>query len=111
MIKKLSDDGLIVYEPYKGVVLTGKGRAKAQKVLGKLREESKKRHVPSSFFAPVYAGLGNAEMAFASLEKAFQEHDDRVAYYMMDSAFASLRSDPRSISLLRRMNLPVKGNK
>ena len=37
MIKKLSDDGLIVYEPYEGVVLTGKGRAKAQKVVRKHR--------------------------------------------------------------------------
>jgi DtxR family Mn-dependent transcriptional regulator len=37
MIKKLSDDGLLVYEPYKGVVLTGKGMARAQKVVRKHR--------------------------------------------------------------------------
>ncbi|MCX6554352.1 MAG: protein kinase [Candidatus Aminicenantes bacterium] len=105
-------EGSLECLPDLGYAYARAGRmAEALKVLDKLQEESKKRHVPSSFFAPVYAGLGNAEMAFASLEKAFQEHDDRVAYYMMDSAFASLRSDPRSISLLRRMNLPVKGNK
>jgi len=37
MIKKLSDDALIIYEPYKGVVLTGKGMARAQKVVRKHR--------------------------------------------------------------------------
>lgn len=37
MIQKLSDEGLVVYEPYKGVVLTGKGMALAQKVVRKHR--------------------------------------------------------------------------
>jgi DtxR family Mn-dependent transcriptional regulator len=29
MIKKLANEGLVEYEPYKGTVLTGKGMAKA----------------------------------------------------------------------------------
>lgn len=37
MIKKLADDGLIEYEPYRGVTLTGKGTALAQKVVRKHR--------------------------------------------------------------------------
>ena len=37
MIKKLSDEGLVTYEPYKGVLLTGKGMARAQKVVRKHR--------------------------------------------------------------------------
>jgi len=37
MIKKLADEGLITYEPYKGVLLTGKGTARAQKVVRKHR--------------------------------------------------------------------------
>jgi len=37
MIKKLADEGLVTYEPYKGVLLTGKGMAKAQKVVRKHR--------------------------------------------------------------------------
>jgi DtxR family transcriptional regulator, Mn-dependent transcriptional regulator len=37
MIKKLADDELITYEPYKGVLLTGKGSARAQKVVRKHR--------------------------------------------------------------------------
>lgn len=37
MIKKLAEDGLVVYEPYKGTFLTGRGMAQAQKVVRKHR--------------------------------------------------------------------------
>jgi len=37
MIKRLSDEGLVDYEPYKGATLTGKGMALAQKVVRKHR--------------------------------------------------------------------------
>jgi DtxR family Mn-dependent transcriptional regulator len=37
MIKKLADEGLVTYEPYKGVILTGKGTAEAQKIVRKHR--------------------------------------------------------------------------
>ena len=37
MIKKLADEGLVTYEPYKGVLLTGKGTARAQAVVRKHR--------------------------------------------------------------------------
>lgn len=37
MIKKLSDERLVTYEPYKGVLLTGIGNALAQKVVRKHR--------------------------------------------------------------------------
>jgi len=37
MIKKLADEGLVEYEPYKGATLTGRGMAHAQKVVRKHR--------------------------------------------------------------------------
>ena len=37
MTKKLAEEGLVTYEPYKGVMLTGKGMAKAQRVVRKHR--------------------------------------------------------------------------
>ena len=37
MIKKFADEGLVTYEPYKGVLLTGKGTARAQAVVRKHR--------------------------------------------------------------------------
>jgi len=35
MIQKLADEGLVVYEPYRGIMLTGKGNAIARKVVRK----------------------------------------------------------------------------
>ncbi|MCW4049890.1 MAG: metal-dependent transcriptional regulator [Candidatus Bathyarchaeota archaeon] len=37
MVKRLADEGLVTYEPYKGTMLTGKGMALAQKVVRKHR--------------------------------------------------------------------------
>jgi len=37
MIKRLSDEGLVEYKPYKGATLTGKGMALAQNVVRKHR--------------------------------------------------------------------------
>jgi DtxR family Mn-dependent transcriptional regulator len=37
MVKRLADEGLVQYEPYKGAQLTGKGMALAQKVVRKHR--------------------------------------------------------------------------
>jgi DtxR family Mn-dependent transcriptional regulator len=37
MIKKLAEEGLVTYEPYRGVLLTGKGTARAQNVVRKHR--------------------------------------------------------------------------
>jgi DtxR family Mn-dependent transcriptional regulator len=37
MVKKLAEDGLVTYHPYKGTILTGKGTAMAQKVVRKHR--------------------------------------------------------------------------
>jgi DtxR family Mn-dependent transcriptional regulator len=37
MIQKLANEGLVTYEPYKGVLLTGKGTAEAQRIVRKHR--------------------------------------------------------------------------
>jgi DtxR family Mn-dependent transcriptional regulator len=37
MIKKMAEEGLVDYQPYKGITLTGKGMAMAQKVVRKHR--------------------------------------------------------------------------
>jgi serine/threonine protein kinase/Tfp pilus assembly protein PilF len=82
-------------------------RAEALKLLDKLREESKKKYVPSSLLAIIYIGLGEMDQAFESLERAFQEHDMRLAWSLMDPYFAPFLTDARAQSLHRRMNLPL----
>ena len=85
-------------------------RNDAENVLVRLQEESKKRYVPSSLFAPLYLGLKDKDRAFAALEKGLMERDNRIAYYLLEPNYSALLNDPRGRSLLRRMNLPVGEN-
>jgi hypothetical protein len=56
--------------------------------------------------ARVYAGLGNKDQAFASLEQGYQGRDYNLPYLRVDQTFDSLRSDPRFSDLVRRIGLP-----
>jgi len=56
--------------------------------------------------AASYARLGEKELAFEWLEKAFAEHDNEITYLKVDTAFDNLKSDSRFQDLLRRIGLP-----
>ncbi len=56
--------------------------------------------------ARVYTGLGDNDRAFASLDKAYEEHTPFLWEMRVMPQFDGLRSDPRYAALLRRMNLP-----
>jgi serine/threonine-protein kinase len=86
-------------------------REQAMKLLDVLNEESKKRYVPAIYRFLIYLGLNEMDIAFATLEKAFQEHDMRLAWNLTDPSFAPFRTDARAQSLLRRMNLPLGDKK
>jgi len=55
--------------------------------------------------ALVYAGLGEKDEAFRSLEKAIELRAPFVIVLKVDPRFDSLCEDPRFQNLLRRMNL------
>ncbi len=57
------------------------------------------------WIARTYAQLGEIDLAFEYLERAYQDRDAQVIWLKVDPFCASLRSDPRFTSLLRRMNL------
>ena len=57
-------------------------------------------------FATVYAGMGDADMAFQWLEKARQAHDARI-HGVRSMEFDSVRSDPRFADLARRVGLSL----
>jgi serine/threonine protein kinase/Flp pilus assembly protein TadD len=86
--------------------------ANALAVAGK-REEALKvldrvENVPWKSFgvALVYAGLGEKDEAFRSLERAIELRAPFVTLLKVDPRFDTLRPDPRFQNLLRRMNLP-----
>lgn len=68
-------------------------------------EKSKKEHVSPTFLATLCARLGDKDRAFALLEKAVDERDPFVIELKIEPKYDNLRSDPRYIKLLERMNL------
>jgi Flp pilus assembly protein TadD len=87
-----------------GYAFSGK-RAEALAVLKELETKFEKHEAIAQDFAAVYAGLGEKDQAFAWLEKDFQARSGLLPWIRWAPPFDSLRSDPRSADLLRRMGL------
>jgi eukaryotic-like serine/threonine-protein kinase len=77
----------------------------AQEVLRQLDELSAQRYVSPYHMAYVYTGLGEHERALDFLERACEERTGAVFGIKGSFLFTSLRSHPRFIALLRKMNL------
>jgi hypothetical protein len=57
--------------------------------------------------AIIYAGLGEKDQAFAWLERAYKDRSYYLPVYLTtDARLDDLHSDPRFISLRRRIGLP-----
>jgi serine/threonine-protein kinase len=80
-------------------------RDEALKALTELQERAAREHVSGYGFALIYAGLGDADRAFAALQKAYEARDEVMLQLNVDPAIDGLRSDPRFADLLRRMGL------
>jgi serine/threonine protein kinase/tetratricopeptide (TPR) repeat protein len=81
-------------------------KAQARKIIDELNEIATQRYVSSWYAALIYTGLGEKEKAFASLNKALEEHSVQLVTIKLDPRFDPLRSDPRFKELLSSMNLP-----
>jgi DNA-binding winged helix-turn-helix (wHTH) protein/TolB-like protein/tetratricopeptide (TPR) repeat protein len=79
---------------------------KALPVEKDFRERGRLKHW-SFVIAQVHARLGEADQAFEWLNKAFDDRCVSLIWLKVDPTFDSLRSDPRFVGLLRRMNLPL----
>jgi adenylate cyclase len=55
--------------------------------------------------ATIYAGLGENDKAFESLEEGYSRKSFEIPSLQFDLVLDNLRSDPRFQSLLRRMGL------
>jgi tetratricopeptide (TPR) repeat protein len=95
------------YLGYLGYVYAAAGRrAEALKVLDELRERSQRKYVRPMHTALVYFGLGEKDQTFAWLQKAYDERDNDLVYFIADPISSSLRSDPRFQKLHARMGFP-----
>ena len=81
-------------------------RAETQKLLRDLEQESDKVYVSPYLIATLYGSLGNKDAAFKFLEKAYVEKSLDLSWNVKaDLRIDNLRSDPRYLSLLRRVGL------
>lgn len=94
--------------PQLGFVYGRAGKeAEARDILQRLEAESKQTYISPFYFAWVHIGLGEKEEAFEWLEKAYQERDPRLMWYLRDPMLKSLRSDPRHADLVKRVGYPA----
>jgi len=64
-----------------------------------------KEYVLSYAVASIYAALGDKDLAFAELERAFVEHDWNLHRLNVDNLMDPLRDDPRFVDLVKRLGL------
>ena len=54
--------------------------------------------------ALVYLGLGDHERALDYLEQTYAAHSQWLEFFKMDRIFDPLRSEPRFIALMKKLN-------
>jgi hypothetical protein len=79
--------------------------AEARAVLAELLETSKRRTVTPYGIALIYGALGDADQAFAWLERTCEERSWWVMWLNMDPRLSELRADPRFQAVVRYVGL------
>ncbi|HEV8202205.1 MAG TPA: tetratricopeptide repeat protein [Candidatus Polarisedimenticolia bacterium] len=85
-------------------------RDRARTVLDQLRTLSTRRYVPPFDIAVVHAALGERDLAFAWLDRAYEDRHPWLVMLKVTPKVDRLRSDPRFAALLERIaasSIPV----
>lgn len=87
----------------RGYILARSGRTKeAEQVLSTLKGIAQERYVPPYAMALVHAGLGQRDLAFEWLERAYAVRDVHLTWLPQDPKWDPFRGDPRFVDLLSR---------
>ena len=105
MHDKLSEKGPEEVACRAQILLALGDRAAATSLLRELEDPSTAQPVSPASLAGVYVFLDEKEQALLLLERAYAEHDFRLAGLKTDPDWDPLRSDPRFQRLLRQVNL------
>ena len=81
-------------------------RTEAERLLAELQARSKSEYVSSYLIAQIYLALGEKELAFKSLERAYAERSIDLVLAKVDPRLDPLRDDPRYQELLKRIGFP-----
>jgi TolB-like protein/DNA-binding winged helix-turn-helix (wHTH) protein/Tfp pilus assembly protein PilF len=82
-------------------------KAEAEKLLSQMSVAAKSQYVSPYYFAIVYAGLGDNEVALNWLEKALGDRSNGLVFLQVEPELDGLRSNPRFIGLQKRLNFPL----
>jgi predicted Zn-dependent protease len=77
----------------------------ARAILRDLQSRARGQYVPASSIAQVQAAVGDMNDAMTSMEKAFAEGSNSIAYLAVAREYEPMRRDPRFTSLLKRAGL------
>jgi serine/threonine-protein kinase len=80
-------------------------REEADEILNRLDEQSRQHYVRPEIMAMGWAALGEADRAFACLERALQVRSAGLIYLHVDPGYEPLRADPRFRQLVERIGL------
>lgn len=79
----------------------------ARKLLKQLETESSQSFVSPYALASVHVALGEYDLAFKYLSRAYDMRQEELIYLKTDPDLKILRSDPRFNALVRRIRLPL----
>ena len=77
----------------------------ARRLLAEIRERAARGHASPIWVALAHIGLGENDLAFEWLDRAFEERDGSLILVAASPEFDPLRQDPRFRALLERMGL------
>lgn len=77
-------------------------------VLKELDELAAREYVSSYEIALLHLALGDKERAFSKLSKAYDDYSSFLPFLNVDSRLDEVRTDPRFLALVERMNFPTK---
>jgi tetratricopeptide (TPR) repeat protein len=107
---KLTDAASFTLAAYGQALAASGDRRGAHDVLAQLKDRAAKGYVSGYDVALIYAGLGENDQAFRSLEQGERDHASMLPYITWDRRADPLRRDPRFDKLVHRLGLPVGAN-
>jgi len=90
-----------------GLALANYARGRRKESDASLAELTSKFADDPFYIAEVYGFRKEKDLAFAWLERSYQQRDDGITEIKGDPLLKSLEPDPRYAALLRKMRLPL----
>ena len=99
------DENMWVLRGLGYVCAIGGKKTEALMLVDRMIELSQKRYVDPFSIAVIYAGLGEKDKLFEWLEKAYADRSNGLSSIVSEPQLDGIRTDPRYISLVKRMGL------